>query len=257
MKLMILETSGESKAKTLFANPEKSKKIKTFAIFTAENRDKRTDYDADENRVLNRNLKIDLAYDKDTQRSRYSKDKTGKAVSKLASKGISTDSFEKNLRAGHYHYYKVKGKYGNIEHSFIVYNITLDDAKKFCERYGQQAFIYGYNNDGNLKFEMWANRSKSGYSFYKIDEKDTFNVVDSDAEDFYTQISRDYKINIPFEEFEFAPDDMIESIDRVKEDRGYSDEAVMHFIDESVDESISGKYRYFARATLNHYFDNE
>ena len=44
MKLMILETSGESKAKTLFANPEKSKKIKTFAIFTAENRDKRTDY---------------------------------------------------------------------------------------------------------------------------------------------------------------------------------------------------------------------
>lgn len=257
MKLMILETSGESKAKNLFANPEKSKKIKTFAIFTAENRDKRTDYDADENRVLNRNLKIDLAYDKDAQRARYSKDKTDKAVSKLASKGISADAFEKNLRAGHYQYYKVKGKYGNIEHSFIVYNITLDDAKKFCERYGQQAFIYGYNNDGNLKFEMWANRSKSGYSFYKIDEKDTFNVVDSDAEDFYTQISRDYKINIPFEEFEFAPDDMIESIDRVKEDRGYSDEAVMHFIDESVDESISGKYRYFARATLNHYFDNE
>ena len=254
MKLKIMETSGKSKAKNLFAHPEKSKRIKTFAIFTAENRDKRSDYDSDENRLLNRNLKVDLAYDKDTQKARLSKDKTDKALSKLASKGIPVDSFEKNIRSGHYHYYKVKGKYGNVEHSFIVYNITVDDAKKLCEKYGQQAFIFGYNDNGSLKFEMWSNRSKSGYSFYKIDEKDTFNVLDSDAEDFYTQISRDYKINIPFEVFEFAPEEMIESIDRVKNERGYSDSAVMHFIDESLDSSISAKYRYFAKATLNHYF---
>ena len=254
MVTLLNETSGKSKAVNLFSNPEKSSKIKTFAILTAENRDKRSDYDSDENRVLNRSLKVDMAYDKDAQKLRYYSDKTEKAVSKLSAKGISVDAIEKNLRSGHYHYYNVKGKYGNIEHSFIIYNISLSDAKSLCEKYGQQAFVYGYNNNGELKFEMWANRSKSGYSFYKIDEKDVFNVVDDDAEDFYTQISRDYKINIPFDEFEFAPEDMIEALKLRQAEKNYSDEAVMHFIDESIDDSINGKYRYFARATINHYY---
>jgi hypothetical protein len=252
MKLRIAETSGENRAKRLFKNPEYMNKIKTFAIFTAENRDKK-DFDSDVNKTLNRSLKVDLAYDKDKAFNKYQQTKSDKTLKKLYDTGISTDSLEKDLKLGHFGYYKVKGKYGNIEHSFIVYNLTLDDAKDICRKHGQQSFIFAYNNNGNLKFEFWANASKSGYSYKKVDEKEEFNIMDDDAPDYYTQIARDFKINIPFDNFEVSADDMIERIFKRKHELGYSDSAIQKLIDESTNPDYYKKGRYFARGTLIKY----
>lgn len=217
MKLHIVE-SGEVKAKRLFQHPEYMSKIKTFAIFTAENEDTQS-YSRAVNKELNKELKKEL-------------------------------SFEKSLAHGRYSYYKVKGKYGNVENSFLVYNITLDDAKFLCANHKQQSFIFAINNDGNLKFQFWANASRSGYSYKKVDEKAEFNILDANAENLYTQISRDFKFSIPFTEFEVSAEDMVESITKKAYSSGYTDEDIDRLIEKSVNTNIHGKHRYFARGSL-------
>ena len=221
VKKLRISESGKDTAKRLFKNPEYLKKIKTFAILTAENRDK-TPMSRKVNKELNKNLKKELSY----------------------------DNIEKNIIAGRYPYYKVKGKYGTVEHSFLIYNITLDDAKSLSANCGQQAFIFGTNDNGILKFQMWANASRSGYSYKLVDEKEEFDILDDDAPDFYTQISRDFKFSIPFETFEVDAADMIESIYNYSMNKGRSSDEVDDLIDESVNSAIYAKGRYFARATL-------
>ena len=221
MKLRINE-SGESNAKRLFNNPDYMQKIKTFAILTAENRDA-TPVQRKVNKELNRELK----------------------------KNLSSQGIEKNIISSRYPYYKVKGKYlGTVEHSFIIYNITLDDAKHLSEVCGQQAFIFVLNNNGLLKFQMWANASRSGYSYKMVDEKEEFDICDVDAQDNYTQISRDFKFSIPFTAFGVDAADMIESIYAYCDEMGHSKESVDAFIEESMNTSVIAKKRYFSRGTI-------
>ena len=218
---IVIDESSKHKAKRLFNNPDYMNKIKTFAIFTAENRDV-VQMSRDQNRELNKGLKNDL----------------------------SNRDIESSIISGRYSYYKVKGKYGNVENSFLIYNITLDDAKSLCAKNGQQSFIFGINDNGNLKFQFWANASRSGYSYKKVDERDSFDILDNDAENYYTQISRDFKFSIPFETFNVAIEDMVESINTKARRSGYSKADIMRLIDESVDTDIYAKGRYFARASL-------
>lgn len=216
----LTETSAESKAKKLFTNPSKSGYIKTFAIFTANNPDAEQTA-RKKNISLNKELKGDMKFD-----------------------------IEKELNNGYWSYYKVKGKYGNVENSFIVYNITLSDAKELSAKYHQQSFIYGTNEDGKLTFAFYANRSKSKYDYVKVDEKDSFDILDKDAENYYTQISRDFKFSIPFDVFEVAADQMIEELDERKEQIKWSENDVVECIKNSLDEKKTNTRKYQLRATL-------
>ena len=214
------ETKSETKAKRLFSVPSAMKHIKTFAIFTAENPNAQT---------MSRSANDDRMKD---------------LKSKL--------SFETSLHQGGYYYYKVKGKYGDTEHSVLVYNILLEDAKDFACKYEQQSFIFGTNDDGKLHFEFWANRKKDGYKYSKLDEKDIVNINNEETEEYYTQISKDFRIAIPFEKFEWAADEMYESFKRkmIRTNSNPSDTNIDTQIMRSLDENITGKYRYYARKTL-------
>lgn len=216
----LIETSAESKAKKLFTNPSKSGYIKTFAIFTANNPD--AEQTTRKNNIsLNKGLKRDMKFD-----------------------------IEKELNNGYWSYYKVKGKYGNVENSFIIYNITLTDAKELSAKYHQQSFIYGTNEEGKLTFAFYANRSKSNYDYVKVDEKDSFNILDKDAENYYTQISRDFKFSISFDVFEVAADQMIEELDERKEQIKWSENDIVECIKNSLEEKKTNTHKYQLRATL-------
>ncbi len=232
----LVETSSKTKAKKLFSEPGKMSYIKTFAIFTSYNPDKKS-FPKKDNTAFMKKLKADTSFDTD----RYIDSN---------SQYFSADDIERAVRNGHWHYYRVKGVYDNVEHSLLVYNITLGDAKELSAKYHQQSFIFGTNTDGVLKFEFWANESKKGYSYRKVDERDNFELLDADADNYYTQISRDFKFNIPFEVFEVAADEMVESINKKNERLNWTEEAIMECIEESVNEEITGKYRYYARSTL-------
>ena len=247
------ETSSKSKAKRLFQDPSNMRYVKTFAIFTAFNPDAKQSIQKDNIRAQ-KHLKGDLSYDTtsyiyDKNRKYFDVNFTYNPITREY-KYFDTGDMEKALKDGHWHYYKAKGKYFNVEESLLVYNITLNDAKDLCAKYHQQSFIFGTNNDGVLKFEFYANRSKNGYSYIKVDEKDTFNVLDDNADNLYTQIARDFKINIPFEVFEVAPDDMIENISKKNEKLNWSEDSIIECIERSVDETLTGKHRYYTRSTL-------
>lgn len=211
-----LEESSKHKAKLLFSHPSAAKNIKTFAILTGNNPDavRASKHD---NVKFNNALKNELSY---------------------------SNNVEKIILNGHYPYYKVKGKYGSVENSFIIYNIDLEEAKQLSAYCKQQSFIFGKNEGEKIIFQMWANKHKNNgiqknYSYELVDEKDMYNRVD-DAEDYYTQISRDFKINIPFEKFE--PDNMVEFYNACENNP--------RLLENSLNRKFTGKYRYGCRTQL-------
>ena len=230
------ETSSEAKAKRLFLHPSVMEYIKTFAIFTAYNPDAKQQPKA-VNKRLQKHLKADLSYG------------TPRFIEKNES-DFTIEDIEKAVIDGHWHYYKTKGVYFNVEQSLLVYNITLDEAKSLCEKYHQQSFVFGKNDNGVLKFEFYANRSRNGHSYIKVDEREDFKIVGADADNLYTQIARDFKINIPFEVFEVAAENMVESINKKNALLKWSKDSILNCIAESVNESLTGKRRYFMRTTL-------
>ena len=221
MKVRKLENT-KSKIKNLFLNPQGSK-IKTFMIITGENPD--TISTPENNKLYNQNLK-----------------------DKISFKGIN--SIESDIASSFLPYDKVKGKFsGNTEHSFIIYNCSHFDAECLAKSCRQQSFIFGTNDNGKLTFEMWANKSKNDYHYKKVDEKDLY-IDRSEAENDYTKICKDFKFSIPFDVFEVAPEEMIETIENNIKSNRFSEEKFNEYLDESLSEKYTGKYRMYVRATL-------
>lgn len=72
------------------------------------------------------------------------------------------------LRKHQFCHFPVKGKYGSIEYSFIVYNIALDDAKRFGRYFDQRDIIFGEVTE----------RDTVTFNLYRKDESEFANVKD-------------------------------------------------------------------------------
>lgn len=211
MRFTLVETTRETKAKRLFTSPSYMKKVLTFAIFTAQNPDK-------------------------VKASREDNTKNNK----LLQRALSLRGFQ---------YYKVKGKYDDVENSYIVYNLSLGDAKELCKTFGQQSFIFGINKDGKLEFQFWANQSRSSYSYKMVDSKDAY-VSDKDFENYYTQIAKDFKFNIPFSVFDVAPQDMVEKMENLENSSNQYKMYIQDNLQESIDDTLTSNARMLARSKL-------
>lgn len=107
------------------------------------------------------------------------------------------DALKALLRRGQYGWVPVRGKYGEEERSFLVPNMTTDEAIRICQRFGQDSFIHGIRNeDGGMRYEYWE--SPDGGRTYTISrEKERYDVMDSDADDMFSD-RRGFKFQIPF-----------------------------------------------------------
>lgn len=140
--------------------------IKTIAVFTAENPDSKEQTNK-ENRPLQRSLYNDL-------------------------------------KRGGYAIKKAQGRFGSVEHPFMVLNIRLETCKILCGKYEQTSFVFHrLLDDGTLVSEYWEKSdtdkpySKDGNDYVKKDE--TTEWLDmSDADDFYTVVGKNFKYQIPF-----------------------------------------------------------
>ena len=56
--------------------------------------------------------------------------------------------------------------------------------------------------------------------------------------------------SIPFDVFEVAPEEMIEIIENNIKSNRFSEEKFNEYLDESLNEKYTGKYRMYVRATL-------
>ena len=170
-------------------------------------------------------------------------------------------SLQTFLKDGRYKYIRVKGQYGNSEHTVAIFNLSLSEAKTVANKYEQESFIYANKKDvkeksNNVIFEFWKKESKNK-PYKKIDTVDIVNT--SDADDFYTRL-KSWKFNMSFT---FPPDkndrenikEAMELIDynpyseyRLNED---DISKINEWIDELLNEDVTGHHTYIIRCQIN------
>nr|DAR68361.1 MAG TPA: Protein of unknown function (DUF3293) [Caudoviricetes sp.] len=111
------------------------------------------------------------------------------------------------LKEGGYNYVKVLGKYGSVEPSFVIYNMSYYEAEDLATEFGHESFIFcefDHSQRGNTR------AGKVSARMYMKDENGDYNLDDSfegildrnntqrNLTEFYTQLSKKMKFNIPF-----------------------------------------------------------
>lgn len=190
-------------SKKMFINGKSYNNIMCFAILSAENPDSKSDTTSNNKKYM-------------------------KELSNL-------------LKRDHYTFVRQDGHYeGNIEHSYIIFNITLEAAAKLAGKFEQTSFFYCYpDGNGNIVNEYWEkqdteqpyNSVKNPYIFInktiKVDNK-------QDAEDFYSIIDNDYKYSIDPSVFVKADVALQESIENLRSE--------FNLIEESNDDILNCIY---------------
>ena len=70
--------------------------------------------------------------------------------------------FEDILKTELLYAYPVRGKYGNTEHSYIVFNMPLELAKRVGSIYDQQSFILGkVIGENEVEYQLWWKNASS------------------------------------------------------------------------------------------------
>ena len=122
------------------------------------------------------------------------------------------------LRSKQYVFCHVKGKYSNMEHPFMVYNISIEDMKTIGRTFDQESFIFAeieneqgqphvifsfYKKDfsemGNSYNGQRLKPSQREYCF--IESKDVYVKIDNESETDFTATGRNFKFSIPFDIF--------------------------------------------------------
>lgn len=118
---------------------------------------------------------------------------------------------ETTMRSMRLTWFPIEGHYGSKEHSFIIYNITKDEAEFLAEKYRQQSYIFcmidyetSWNDkteeldyNGTLDYQFWE-REKEG-SPYKCTLREPEALTDiGSAEDLFSSIGKKFKFRIPF-----------------------------------------------------------
>lgn len=153
------------------------------------------------------------------------------------------ESLMKDLKLGNFLYFPVKGKYNDIEHSVIIYNISLDDAIYLGDTYNQESIIYCIPNlqNSSVHYEYWE-RSAEGKPLRKTIERDEYVDATNDK-DMFTQISRKFKIRIPFFE-------NIEKVCTFIESRMKTVNNAEKLLNESMSNKYTGKHKMICRYKL-------
>lgn len=68
------------------------------------------------------------------------------------------NDFKAQLKAGGHPYKNVIGKYGNKEHSFVIFNLSRDAAENYARVYEQESFIFGIKKDDGMVYEYWVTK---------------------------------------------------------------------------------------------------
>lgn len=211
VKKVLSETSRRQKA-TAALNGS-SKTIRTMAILTSEN----------------------LRYD-------VSADGTNK------NNNDRRENLEKDLKLGHYAWFSVKGQYEGKENSYIVYNISLENALYLGRKFGQESIIF--IEDGHCQY--WEQNGDGKYT--KTHEREMSQRLDmTNAADYYTQVIRAFKFQIPFfdgsDENRQTMNESIKYVDKVIKQHVKDLNEAMKRIDATLT-ATSGYNRYCNRGEL-------
>lgn len=113
-----------------------------------------------------------------------------------------------NIKDGGYAYVPAIGKFGNTEHLYAVFNMSVNSAMIICGNYQQTSLVYSeLKDDGSIHSEYYEKLDdslpydKRTNNYVKKDECDTWEDR-SDAEGNFTIIGNKFKYSIPFPMFD-------------------------------------------------------
>ena len=144
-------------------------------------------------------------------------------------------------------YFPVKGKYGSVEHSLMIYNISLEACKNIGKRFNQESFIYANVKDNSVIFSYYQkNGDNSPYN--KIEDIEKY-VDTTENDDFFTAIGRNFKFTIPFKIFESHIDKINSIITERCKNENYKNNYKV-WLSESVNDNKTLYSQRFKRAKL-------
>lgn len=161
------------------------------------------------------------------------------------------DDIEAYLTIGNFAWFRMKGKYVNKEKSYIVYNISFEDAEHISKKYNQESFIFITCNNDEVTYQYWE---QNGDGKYNMTHERSEYIDMADADDFYSKISRKFKFQIPF--FDGSDDNKeqisehIETMNRTIAKKNLNESEIEAKINECIDSNRTGKGRYYSRGTL-------
>lgn len=118
------------------------------------------------------------------------------------------DALLHDIKSGKYAFVPAIGKFGNIEHPYAVFNMSIETAKILSGKYQQTSFVFSkLNDDGSIHNEYWEKQDnnkpydKKKNDYVKKDQSNEWSDK-SDAEDNFTIVGKSFKYSIPFKIFE-------------------------------------------------------
>lgn len=187
-KIYIEENSNRYRRvkRELFGDP--TGKIKTFAIISPENPLGMKDTPDEEWKEKFRKWSNDP--------KKYNKEALASLKKELLADRIK-DTGDNAMKYGGFNYVQIKGKYGDNEKTFIIFNIPLIDAKTIARDYGQESFFWGRVSDTeDTPSTIGYYKSNNYCKTYELIEV-TNTIYDAeDADDFFSKYGFKYRIGM-------------------------------------------------------------
>lgn len=170
--------------RSLYGDP--TGKIRTFAIMSPEN-----PIGAIGN---NDNLNWAEDYVKYLRDSYKYDPKKFESQGRKAIEAIIRKTGDAGLRIGGYKYIPISGYYGEREHSMIIFNLSLRDAKMLAHDYGQESFFFGnvfptYSDIAYFKTENHCHT-------YELVEVSRTVTNETDANQYFSKFGTKFRINM-------------------------------------------------------------
>ena len=169
--------------RALFGDP--SGKLRTFAIISPDN-------------PIGVYGEQDWKDIPEAERVKFNKDNRKELQQTLSKEDAKKRDGNKAMGYGGFDYIKIKGSYGEKETSYLILNLTLDDAKVVARNYGQESFFFAnVSRDPNkepstLAYYKTYNQCKS----YKLVEITNTITDESQANDFFSKYGMKFRINM-------------------------------------------------------------
>ncbi len=112
-------------------------------------------------------------------------------------KAIKRDG-DKAMGYGGFDYVKIKGNYGINETSYLIFNLTTEDAIVVARSYGQESFFFGIvsknpsTEPSQIAYYKTTNKCKT----YKLIEISNTISDESEAEQFFSKFGVKFRINL-------------------------------------------------------------
>lgn len=123
------------------------------------------------------------------------------------------NGFKAQLKAGGHPYKNVIGKYGNKEHSFVIFNLSRNSAENYARVYEQESFIFGIKNKDGMLYEYWV--TKDGGTTYELAKTTDFVRNEEQLEDYFSRL-HSYKFNVGFDFSESLDDSLVKKLESIQ-----------------------------------------